>query len=1482
MRSLVRGFMHGINGALSRLMRAVAWHWGGNPDFPNSGRRPHRPTLLLVVLLLLAVYCVATVALASNTGRARPTRADSSRIATAIRAHPPTVGPSSGLGWRGPGPTIPAGAQAVTRLFTATSRTYKAADRPYTTIFYGHPVNYRGPKGEWLPIEDAAGKRGVPAPPHIDSSNTFGASKDCPLESASPSTSFCTSTTDYVGYDGTNTDNSLVQFNVKESIPTGAEVLNAQLGMYLYESSTTTGVSVSAYAVSKERPWTTSATWNTYDGTHPWTTAGGDFSTTNPVANPSVTKPAGWAHWYPTQIVQEWVNESGTNKENNGFLLADTTQKTTTNLLSFRSSKASENKPYLTVSWTPRGQEDPPFYSMQSFDLGYRATMKVNLASGDLFVNSTDLAVKGVGIPFLAEHNYDSLDNSGGSVNPWYSLPGAEVYADGSVAIGINHYDFATYILQSNGEFKTPPGMTNATLCKVNGTTCKGNSIDGSKAVYALTFNEPGNGPLYQQGNKIDFGSTGGVWSIADRYGNALAYNYEGGLKIKDTQGRTFTRHTTTVNGFTVTSSWTESGGGTREVKYAYNASGKLETYTDAEGNKTKYTYESGSGLLKEFKDPKGNVTSFNYNSSHQIEKITLPEVGGKHPLWEYHYFAGTDTEHGHKCERLSEEKITKKTLVKDPRGNESTFCANVEDEVLESFDAKGNETTATFDSLAHLTSSTEAAPGGNVESMVYEAEGGSGPIGSLACVVTGIASVQKKCPSSEPNKELLGTLFEYGDKKNEYLPTKATGPQGASVEYCYNDGEEAGCPKTTTGPAGSLQRIKDGLATENEFNFKYNSKGELTESTDARGNATTYEYDEKGNLKKVTPPVGSEEEQILPTKITVDSESRPHVIEDGEGHIETITYDVNDHINEIAFTGTGTSRTVKLEYDTDGNLIKREDPTGTTKYTVDALNRLTKESLPGSLSNEYAYDAASNMESFTDGGGTTKYAYNSLNLLESMTEPGGQVTKFAYDGDDRLTEITYASGAVTKIKPDIVGRPESITFENLSGPTVPNLSYNYEHLGNHTEMIQSVSESTGPKTEYFYDPINRLELEQRHESGSSGQRYAFELDGDGNRKQQVVNLTSWEPEKAGEETTYYHTNADNLLECRQTVTGVCSGNSSTELSHYRYDKAGEELAITPKAETSGSTFAYNAAQETKSITPSGGSEQALAYGGAGQGDLVELGSTKLQNSLLGLTREAASGGTSYFARTPDGLLIDQRTPSGNFNPLFDAQGNVIALVNSSKKVERTFHYGPYGENVESGGEQTVPFVFGFQGGYRVPGGNVGKGKEGKENTVPNGLYHFGERYYDPTVGRWTQQDPIGGGCTFAGDDPINAGDPSGLHACSGWFHLGGANIRFSSRGGRLFWDFFLTNITRELVGPEVTVRLTAASIDRQAINPPYKPHKRPSFYNFHGSLQSYQLLGPGGERGRIESGQVLSLTWTIEGADPLNYASVWTTCRIP
>jgi YD repeat-containing protein len=640
---------------------------------PQAAAMPRRVVAVLLGILALCSASGLAVAGAADSAPSAPTRAGEAQHTQPEGGLASVAG--NRLGSRGPGPTVPEGAVAVPSMFTATSRTYKSPRGVLTTTLYGEPVNVREAGGAWKPIgatgSSLTAQSGASATAVTpNASVSTNAAHDCALASNSPTTSICNATTDTVGYDGTNTNNSLVEFELKEAVPAGANVLNAQLGMYLSSSTTSTPVSVSAYAATKA--WTLSATWNTYDGSHAWTSPGGDFLTANTVANPAVTTPAGWAHWYPTQIVQEWVN--GT-LPNDGLLLADTTQKTTKDMLRFNSLDASSNHPYLTISWTPRGQEDPSAYRMQPFATDSGSTTKVNVASGDVFVTSTDMSVAGTGPPLLVEHNYDSLNTEGGTVNPWYSIPGASVYADGSVALGINRYDYAPFIRQPSGTFLTPRGV-DATLCAVNGTTCKGNAVDGSSAAYALTFNHDGNGPLYRSGYKVTFGATGGILSDADSAGNAIVYHFgsKGIESISNPQGRTFARSFYKLkNGHEVTAAWTDTTSKTK-VSYEYDSSDHLSVYTDGESHQTRYAYDEESEL-KEITDPAGRVTKLNYDSAHRIKTITGPEVNGRPQIWQYVYY-----EVGQAPSPCSPKQ--KGTLVTGPEGHVYAFCANVWDEV--------------------------------------------------------------------------------------------------------------------------------------------------------------------------------------------------------------------------------------------------------------------------------------------------------------------------------------------------------------------------------------------------------------------------------------------------------------------------------------------------------------------------------------------------------------------------------------------------------------------------------------------------------------------------------------------------------------------------------------------------------------------------------------------------------------------------------
>jgi RHS repeat-associated protein len=188
-------------------------------------------------------------------------------------------------------------------------------------------------------------------------------------------------------------------------------------------------------------------------------------------------------------------------------------------------------------------------------------------------------------------------------------------------------------------------------------------------------------------------------------------------------------------------------------------------------------------------------------------------------------------------------------------------------------------------------------------------------------------------------------------------------------------------------------------------------------------------------------------------------------------------------------------------------------------------------------------------------------------------------------------------------------------------------------------------------------------------------------------------------------------------------------------------------------AEASGPSFAYNSRNQTSSVTPAGGSATVFGWLGAGQNELMSDGSTALHYGRLGLQWHYDGANTDYYTRTPDGRLAGiikntGGTPSSRY-PLFDQLGSVTAQTDSSGAVARSYTYTPYGVQAATGGSAWDDTI-GYAGGAQ---------------TTSAGLIHFGQRLYDPNTSRWTQMDPRGPlsqDYEYAGDDPINAVDPSG------------------------------------------------------------------------------------------------------------------------
>jgi RHS repeat-associated protein len=409
------------------------------------------------------------------------------------------------------------------------------------------------------------------------------------------------------------------------------------------------------------------------------------------------------------------------------------------------------------------------------------------------------------------------------------------------------------------------------------------------------------------------------------------------------------------------------------------------------------------------------------------------------------------------------------------------------------------------------------------------------------------------------------------------------------------------------------------------------------------------------------------------------------------------------------------------------------------------------------------------------DGRGTTTYHYSPISLLDEVNEHTGRTIVMAYDDDQRRVQTWFATdiaanGTVynasnqltvpqnwvlqTKNTLDSSGRlTRTVSWRgNVADDAhrVSDLSYNYKQVALNTVCTNAgatvgrgLGTDAGRKTErtnnmlspaqviqYCYDTSGRLIFR----AGSSAALYKYTYDKSGNRTGDSVN-------------------SDPL-----TTYTFNSGNETTT-SGFSYDGAGNQKTGAPFSATAS---VYNGFDQATSVTPAGGSTTALAAAGTTNSELVTQGSTTLTNGLPGVQ---ALGATSYVQRDPKGGLLSLVLGSGATNEYYyvlDGQGSVTNLVDAAGTERAQYGYDAYGahDTAVGVGGALPDNPFRYNGGRAVA--------VNATNQVV--LYQFGERFYSPTTGRWTQQDNLehlgnpaeGNRYAYAGGDPVNHIDPSG------------------------------------------------------------------------------------------------------------------------
>ena len=583
----------------------------------------------------------------------------------------------------------------------------------------------------------------------------------------------------------------------------------------------------------------------------------------------------------------------------------------------------------------------------------------------------------------------------------------------------------------------------------------------------------------------------------------------------------------------------------------------------------------------------------------------------------------------------------------------------------------------------------------------------------------------------------------------------------------------------------------------------------------------TSYTYDAASNLATQT--------------VTPDSTS-------GKPGTTTFTYDGVGHLTSKTDPN---DKTTSFTYDANGNKATETDPDttaggATVAWLYDGAARLCRRV---AAANGASLGSTTNLSQPCSGsiwgtGIDIRYTFDQASNVASATDANtGQVVTASYDDDGRPVTVTDIGGAIGSSDPgttycygtsctngyftaqgSTLGRTDpsgSYTFTldtssretelvNPRNTTGDKFTWTYGHAGRLISASEPVDNTTSHLvTTYAFDSLGRPTTKATTRDGSAPiATYSFVYNAAGNETSQ----TDFEAGGTANQTTGYAYDALGRISNFDPPT-----TSSILKQAYTFNAQPDRASIKVGTASPITTY-FDAASRPTTDT------EAKSYSSDGEGRLTGLPGQKLIYDNLGRLTEVddqanhaittykydpidrlvsetvvATGVTTKYiyvglsqvvAQVIAGSTTTSHVTDANGNELYEVTGTTVSYVGTNAHGDLTWaatptaiaagttssstSYDPFGNVVASTG--ALP-AFRWQGSLY---------------DTATSLYYARARWYSPSLGRFTSNDPVSGTLTnptsldpyaYAGGDPINGSDPSGRTACyNGYCPTGGSS----------------------------------------------------------------------------------------------------------